>query len=155
MPVGRCLSKNAIALSAITRLTEMGIEPFLVGSAIDCVLAQRLARRLCKKCKESYVPTPQALLAAHFPWQDGEPLPELFRPRGCSVCSKTGYKGRLALHEVMVVSEEIESLAVERASATVIGQVARRDGMITLRADGLTKVGAGVTSLDEILRVVV
>jgi len=90
-----------------------------------------------------------------FPWQDGEPLPELFRPVGCSVCAKTGYKGRLALHEVMLVSEEIERLAVERASATAIERVAREQGMVTLRDDGLAKVVAGITSLDEILRVVV
>src|SRR4051794_21751823 len=143
------------APSAVTRLTEMGIEPFLVGSALDCVLAQRLARRLCSKCKEAYEPTPDALIQARFPWQDGEPLPELFRPVGCSNCSKTGYKGRLALHEVMLVSEEIERLAVEKASATVIEAVAREQGMRTLRDDGLDKVLAGVTSLDEILRVVV
>src|SRR3712207_3047245 len=109
------------APSAITRLTEMGIEPFLVGSALDCVLAQRLARKLCPKCKEAYVPTPQQLLDVGFPWRDGEELPELFRPVGCSACAKTGYKGRLALHEVMAVDEEIERLTVERASSLVIG----------------------------------
>jgi type IV pilus assembly protein PilB len=143
------------APSAVTRLTEMGIEPFLVGSALDCVLAQRLARRLCSKCKEEYVPTPETLVAASYPWQDGEPLPTLFRPVGCSVCSKTGYKGRLALHEVMGVSEDVERLAVEHASATTIGEVARREGMVTLRRDGMSKVAQGVTGLDEILRVVV
>jgi type IV pilus assembly protein PilB len=143
------------APSAITRLTEMGIEPFLVGSALDAVLAQRLARRLCSKCKEAYTPTAESLVQARFPWEDGRPLPELFRAVGCSVCAKTGYKGRLALHEVMLVSEEIERLAVERASATAIEQVARAEGMVTLREDGLAKVLAGVTSLDEILRVVV
>jgi len=143
------------APSAVTRLTEMGIEPFLVGSALDAVLAQRLARRLCPRCKEGYTPTPEALVAARFPWEDGKPLPEIFRATGCSACSKTGYKGRLALHEVMVVSEEVERLAVERASATVIEKVARDEGMRTLRDDGLDKVLAGVTSLDEILRVVV
>ena len=82
-------------------------------------------------------------------------LPTLYRPVGCSTCSKTGYKGRLALHEVMVVSEEIERLAVEHASATVIERVAIAEGMVTLRDDGLTKVLNGVTSLEEILRVVV
>ncbi len=143
------------APSAITRLTEMGVEPFLVGSALDAVLAQRLARRLCKKCKEAYNPTPEALVAARFPWEDGKPMPELFRPVGCSACSKTGYKGRLALHEVMVVSEQIERLAVERSSSAVIERVACEEGMRTLRDDGLDKVLAGVTSLDEILRVVV
>jgi type IV pilus assembly protein PilB len=143
------------APSAVSRLTEMGIEPFLVGSALDAVLAQRLARRLCAKCKEAYTPTAESLLAARFPWQDGSPLPELFRPVGCSVCAKTGYKGRLALHEVMLVSEEVERLAVERASATMIESVAKEQGMATLRDDGMSKVLDGVTSLDEILRVVV
>ena len=143
------------APSAVTRLTEMGIEPFLVGSALDCVLAQRLARRLCGKCKEAYVPTPEFLRQARFPWQDGEPLPSLFRAVGCSLCAKTGYKGRLALHEVMPVSEDLERLAVERASSTALGEVARRQGMRTLRQDGLAKVLAGVTSVEEILRVVV
>jgi type IV pilus assembly protein PilB len=143
------------APSAVTRLTEMGIEPFLVGSALDCILAQRLARRLCKKCKEEFTPTAEMLVQARFPWEDGKPLPTLYRAVGCSVCSKTGYKGRLALHEVMVVSETIERMAVEHSSATAIGEVAREEGMVTLRDDGLQKVLAGVTSLDEILRVVV
>jgi len=141
--------------SAITRLVEMGIEPFLVGSALDCVLAQRLARRLCIKCKEPYQPTPETLLHSRFPWQPGEEVPTLHRAVGCSACAKTGYKGRLALHEVMNVTEEVERLAVERASAAVIGQVAREQGMVTLRSDGMEKVRQGVTSLEEILRVVV
>jgi type IV pilus assembly protein PilB len=143
------------APSAISRLIEMGIEPFLVASALDCVLAQRLARRLCTKCKEEYTPTADALLTARFPWDESGPLPTLFRPVGCSACSKTGYKGRLALHEVMNVTEAIERLAVERASGDQIGQVARSEGMTTLRADGMAKVLMGVTSLEEILRVVV
>jgi len=143
------------APSAITRLTEMGIEPFLVGSALDCVLAQRLARRLCPKCKEAYTPSRELLVDARFPWGADEPPPTLYRPIGCSACSKTGYKGRLALHEVMAVSEEIERLAVEHASALAISKVALEQGMITLRNDGLTKVKAGHTSIEEILRVVV
>jgi type IV pilus assembly protein PilB len=143
------------APSAITRLTEMGIEPFLVGSALDCVLAQRLARKLCSKCKEAYVPTKEMMLENRFTWSSDEPLPTLYRPVGCSACSKTGYKGRLALHEVMAVSEDIERLAVEHASALTIGKVAREQGMITLRDDGLAKVKAGHTSIEEILRVVV
>jgi type IV pilus assembly protein PilB len=143
------------APSAITRLVEMDLEPFLVGSAVDAVLAQRLARRLCVKCKEAYVPTAETLIANRFPWTPDEPLPTLYRPIGCSACSKTGYKGRLALHEVMVVTEEIERLAVERASAAVIGRAARADGMTTLRDDGMLKVREGTTSFEEILRVVV
>ena len=143
------------APSAIVRLTEMGIEPFLVGSALDCVLAQRLARKLCPKCKEAYVPTREALDDMRFPWSPDEPPPTLYRPIGCSACSKTGYKGRLALHEVMAVSEDIERLAVEHASALTISKVALAEGMITLRNDGLSKVKAGHTSMEEILRVVV
>jgi type IV pilus assembly protein PilB len=143
------------APSAITRLTEMGVEPFLVGSAVDCVLAQRLARLLCSKCKEEYIPTAEALRTARFPWQEGDPLPRLFRPVGCSACAKTGYKGRLALHEVMPVSEEIERLTVEHAPASRISDVAMAEGMVTLRLDGMAKVAAGITSIDEILRVVV
>jgi len=143
------------APSAITRLIEMDIEPFLVGTAIDCVLAQRLARKLCSKCKEPYTPTAEALRLARYPLVDGEELPSLFRPIGCSACSKTGYKGRLALHEVMVVSEAIERLAVEHASAETIARVARDEGMVTLRQDGLAKVALGITSLEEIFRVVV
>jgi type IV pilus assembly protein PilB len=143
------------APSAVTRLVEMGIEPFLVGSALDCILAQRLARRLCEKCKEPYAPDPERLTAVGFPWEPGEELPKLYRPVGCTSCSKTGYKGRLALHEVMAVTEDIERLAVERASAVAITQVARKQGMVPLRMDGMHKVLDGVTSLEEILRVVV
>jgi type IV pilus assembly protein PilB len=143
------------APSAVTRLVEMGIEPFLVGSALDCVLAQRLARRLCAKCREAYTPDPETLRSARYPWQDGMPLPTLYRAVGCSACSNTGYRGRLALHEVMPVSEEIERLAVERASAVDIERVAREQGMRSLRDDGMEKVTAGVTTLEEILRVVV
>jgi type IV pilus assembly protein PilB len=143
------------APSAVTRLIEMGIEPFLVGSALDCVLAQRLSRRLCSKCKEPYAPSAETLLAARFPWTEGEALPTLHRSVGCSACAKTGYKGRLALHEVMRVSEDIERLTVDRASSSEIERVAHGEGMVSLRLDGMLKVAAGITSLDEILRIVV
>jgi type IV pilus assembly protein PilB len=143
------------APSAIVRLTEMGIEPFLVGSALDCVLAQRLARKLCVKCKEEYVPTRQALADMRMPVSADEPVPTLYRPVGCGACAKTGYRGRIALHEVMAVSEDIERLAVERASTMAIARAARDQGMVTLREDGLAKVRAGHTSMEEILRVVV
>ncbi|WP_380168495.1 GspE/PulE family protein [Jannaschia sp. R86511] len=142
------------APSAITRLTEMDVEPFLVGSALDSVLAQRLARKLCSKCAEEYTPERDDLRAVRFGLPDDEPVPVLRRPVGCPSCAKTGYKGRLALHEVMTVSEEIERLTVSRASATEIAAVAREQGMTTLRQDGMAKVRAGVTTIDEILRVV-
>jgi type IV pilus assembly protein PilB len=142
------------APSAITRLIEMGIEPFLVGSALDAVVAQRLARKLCDKCKEPYEPNEVELVGARFPWMPGEPIPELYRAVGCPTCSKTGYRGRIALHEVMRVSEEIERLAVSHASAAEIAIMARKQGMIALRDDGWTKVVMGLTSIEEILRVV-
>lgn len=142
------------APSAVTRLTEMGIEPFLVGSALDCVVAQRLARRLCPKCKEAYQPTQVELEAARFPWVPGEEVPELFRAVGCSACSRTGYKGRLALHEVMRVTEEIERHAVAHSSSAEIAATAQKQGMVSLRNDGWQKVVAGQTSIEEILRVV-
>ncbi|HQY33857.1 ATPase, T2SS/T4P/T4SS family [Actinotalea sp.] len=142
------------APSAVTRLVEMGIEPFLVGSALDCVVAQRLARRLCAKCKEPYTPTEVELIAARFPWNPGEELPVLHRAAGCSACSKTGYKGRMAIHEVMRVTEDIERHAVAHSSSSDIGKTAREQGMITLRSDGWTKVMLGQTSIEEILRVV-
>jgi type IV pilus assembly protein PilB len=142
------------APSAVTRLIEMGIEPFLVGSALDCVVAQRLARRLCSKCKESYEPTEVEMIAARFPWNPGEAIPTVYRPTGCSACSRTGYKGRMALHEVMQVTEDIERHAVSRSSSADIARTAREQGMISLRDDGWTKVLLGDTSVEEILRVV-
>lgn len=142
------------APSAVTRLIEMGIEPFLVGSALDCIVAQRLARRLCNKCKEPYQPSEVELIAARFPWSPGEEVPTVYRPVGCASCSKTGYKGRLAVHEVMRVTEEIERHAVAHSSSADIGRTAREQGMMTLRDDGWTKVMLGDTSIEEILRVV-
>ena len=142
------------APSAVTRLVEMGIEPFLVGSAVDAVLAQRLCRALCERCRAPYEPDPAELRQVGFPWAEDGPLPRLHRPVGCIACAQTGYRGRLALHEVMTVTEEIERLAVARASTDEIGRAARQQGMATLREDGWLKVSQGLTSIEEILRVV-
>jgi len=141
------------APSAVTRLIEMDIEPFLVGSALDCVVAQRLARKLCDKCKQPYAGDFQELFAMRFV-QPGDPQPTLYKPVGCTSCSNTGYRGRLALHEVMTVTEEIERLAVARASSAEIGRMAIQQGMTTLRQDGWAKALLGWTSVEEILRVV-
>jgi type IV pilus assembly protein PilB len=130
----------------------MGIEPFLVGSALDTILAQRLCRTLCASCKEPYTPTMTELAEVRFPVEDGPPL--LYRPVGCTHCARTGYRGRMALHEVMTVNEEIERLAVARATADEIARVALADGMTSLRDDGWLKVRRGLTSIEEILRVV-
>jgi type IV pilus assembly protein PilB len=143
------------APSTPLRLLEMGIEPFLVTSALDCVLAQRLARRLCDKCTMPFQPTDEQLLAAGWDMSRlaGGP-PRLLRAVGCPACSQTGYRGRLAIHEVMVLTEEIERLIVSRASSDEIRRVAVEQGMITLRQDGLAKVEAGRTTLEEVSRVV-
>lgn len=140
------------APSAITRLTEMGIEPFLVGSALDCVVAQRLARRLCDRCKQPDTRDPQQFAALGF-----EPgmAAGVRRAVGCTHCSGTGYRGRLAIHEVMSVTEEIERLTVARESTSEIARVAASQGMRTLRQDAWLKASAGLTSVDEILRVIV
>jgi len=143
------------APSAITRLTEMGIEPFLVGSAIDCVVAQRLARRLCDRCREAYTPDPRDLAALRFGWEPAHGIPTLYKPGGCTNCSNTGYRGRIALHEVMLVTEEIERHAVARSSGAEIMQTAIAQGMLTLRQDGWQKAQMGLTSIEEIMRVVV
>ncbi|GAB2458742.1 GspE/PulE family protein [Xylanimonas ulmi] len=142
------------APSAVTRLVEMGIEPYLVGSALDCVVAQRLARRLCERCRAPHTPTREELRAARYPGSDDDPIPELYRPVGCVACSGTGYRGRVALHEVMPVTEEIEWLAADRASAGTIARTALSQGMVTLHVDGWRKAASGVTSVEEILRVI-
>ena len=142
------------APSAVTRLTEMEIEPFLVGSALDSVVAQRLARRLCERCRQPYTPVATEIAALGF-WVDpDQPLPVLYQPGGCQVCSNTGYRGRIAIHEIMAVSEEIERLAVRRASSAEIKKIAIAEGMLTLRQDGWSKAQMGLTSIEEILRVV-
>jgi type IV pilus assembly protein PilB len=141
------------APSAVTRLTEMGVEPFLIASAVDCVLAQRLARKLCKDCKQEYRPKEQVLLDAGFLPDN---LPEMvYRAGGCKKCGGTGYRGRMGVHEVMLVSEEIGKLTVEEATAEEIKNVAVEQGMLTLRRDGLEKVRRGDTSIEEIVRIIV
>jgi type IV pilus assembly protein PilB len=142
------------APSAVTRLIEMDIEPFLVGSALDCVVAQRLARRLCEKCKAPYAVPAAELRLLGFPERLLDADGPMYRAVGCAACSGTGYRGRLAVHEVMEVSEQIERLAVSRASSAEIARTAQSEGMITLRQDGWAKVRAGLTSVDEVLRVV-
>ncbi|MEU8608501.1 ATPase, T2SS/T4P/T4SS family [Actinoplanes sp. NPDC048791] len=143
------------APGAVTRLTEMGIEPFLVGSSLDCVLAQRLARRLCDWCKEAYLPTEEEVVGARWPVQDLKIPDALYRPVGCRNCANTGYRGRVALHEVMPISSEIETLTIRRASSNEIREVALDQGMYELRADGLAKAAGGLTSLREVSRVAV
>ncbi len=142
------------APSAITRLIEMDIEPFLVGSSLDSVMAQRLARRLCDRCKAPYQPNPEDLINLRMGYEPSMAPPVLYSPVGCVSCSNTGYRGRIALHEIMPVTEEIERLSVARASSLEITEVAIAQGMSTLRVDGWEKARLGLTSIEEVLRVV-
>jgi type IV pilus assembly protein PilB len=141
------------APSAISRLTEMEVETFLVASAVDVVVAQRLARLLCEKCREPHMANPEELIEAGFD-PANHTQGQFFRAMGCTACSNTGYRGRFGLYEVMPMTEEIERLTVERASSNAIRDVAIEQGMRTLRDDGLEKAAAGLTSIEEIARVV-
>jgi type IV pilus assembly protein PilB len=138
------------APSAISRLTEMGIEPFLSASALDCIVAQRLVRTLCVHCRRETTLSPAAMESAGFDCPDGI---QAYEAVGCARCSGTGYKGRRGLYEVMSVSEEIRTLTVERASADAIRKVAVSQGMRELRQDGLERVKQGITSISEVARV--
>jgi type IV pilus assembly protein PilB len=138
------------APGAITRLTKMGIEAFLIASAVDCVVAQRLARKLCSHCKRRTVIPVQALGEAGV--RASVDL-EAYEPVGCGRCNQSGYKGRVGLYSVMGLSERIKEMAVAQLSEADIAAAAREEGMCTLREDGVGKVRDGLTSLEEVLRV--
>jgi type IV pilus assembly protein PilB len=139
------------APSSVTRLTEMGVEPFLVGSALECVVAQRLVRKLCDKCKEKYYETDYVLDGLGYPKSYTR---ELYKPVGCSHCSNTGYRGRIAVHEVMHVDDEIERLVVSGAPTSEIRDSALRNGMVTLREDSFGKLAEGLISIKEVASLV-
>jgi type IV pilus assembly protein PilB len=144
------------APSALPRLIEMGVESFLVSSAINCVLAQRLVRKLCPNCKVPYEPDPAVLETLKFPMNgaDGDLILYKANDNGCAKCSGTGYKGRIGLYEVMPMSDEIQRLTVKEASATFIMNQAIEEGLLTMRDDGFIKVKMGNTSIEEVMRVV-
>ncbi len=140
------------AAGAYTRLTDMGVEPFLVSSTVEAVMAQRLVRTLCPVCKEAYVPNRQEV-PSDFPWDELPKGGSLYRAVGCRACRGVGYKGRVGLYELLVTTDAIRQLAHDRASAWEIKQAGLRQGMHTLRQDGWCKVLAGRTTLDEVIRV--
>ncbi|MCA9513715.1 MAG: Flp pilus assembly complex ATPase component TadA, partial [Myxococcales bacterium] len=142
------------APSAFTRLTDMGVEPFLSASSVIAVMGQRLVRRLCQSCKEPHVPLVDELvkLGLQNPEQrrrDGR----FYRAKGCSECFETGYKGRVGIHELLLVGDDVRSLVMQSASAADLKKAAIRSGMRTLRDDGALKVLMGETSIDEVMRV--
>ena len=140
------------APSSISRLLNMGIEPFLVSASLVLIAAQRLARKICQECKEvEKVPVP-ALIQLGFSEEEAESV-KCYKGKGCALCSGTGYKGRIALYEVMPVVSEIKEMVLEGAAADELKKTAVRFGMKTLRMSGLTKVEEGVTSIEEVMRV--
>ncbi len=140
------------APGAITRLGNMGIVPFLISSTLNCVVAQRLIRKICNDCKQPYEATPDVLEELNIQTQNGEPV-MLYRGGGCSTCSNTGYKGRMAIHEVLILNEEFRKGVFQRKSAVELKKIARQDGMQTLRECGVKKVLKGLTTVEELLRI--
>jgi type IV pilus assembly protein PilB len=144
------------APGALTRLNEMGVEPFLTGSAVSAVLAQRLARKLCSHCCEMYSPSSDELLAAHVSPDVAASLDgmALYRKRGCPRCNQSGYRGRIGVYQLLEMNETIEELAAKKASREEIERAAIGSGMRTMWDDGISKVASGLTSLEELARVV-
>ena len=140
------------APSTISRLLNMGIEPFLVSSSVILILAQRLARKICQQCKEEEKFPPQALTKVGYSDEEVKTI-KCYKGKGCATCNNSGYKGRIALYEVMPISDELRELVLEGASANEIKKTAARLGMNTLRRSGLNKVKEGTTSIEEVLRV--
>jgi type IV pilus assembly protein PilB len=143
------------APSAITRLTEMGVEPFLTGAAVSAVLAQRLARKLCQHCAESYTPTFDELQGLHLSEDMAVALDGVAfrRRRGCARCGQTGYRGRVGVFQLLSMSDRLEQLAAEKAPREEIERAALEEGMRTMWEDGVGKVAAGITSVEELARV--
>jgi len=145
------------APGAMSRLTDMGVEPFLTSSAVDCVIAQRLARRLCEHCKEPVELGEEILAGIGFPFAhlpEGA-SPDFHKAVGCPRCGFSGYRGRVGLYELLEVNDAIKDLVLRRATASEIGHLAEESGMVRLRQDGLLKAAAGTTTIEEIFRTVV
>ena len=140
------------APSAVTRLVDMGVKPFLVSSSVAGVMAQRLVRTICSECREEYEPSTKDLLLLNKKKEDLKDG-KLYRGKGCMACSHTGYRGRTGIFEVMPVTDRIRELILEKVPATVVKARAREEEMRTMREDGFLKVGMGQTTIDEVLRV--
>src|ERR1700752_2803789 len=139
------------APETISRLMNMGIEPFLVATSVNLIQAQRLIRRICKNCKQEQPAPPEALVEVGFKPEETQTM-KTYKGKGCTTCNNTGYKGRIGLYEVMEVTDEIRELILIGASALELRKKAVDDGMITLRESGLHKIRAGVTTIEEVVR---
>jgi type II secretory ATPase GspE/PulE/Tfp pilus assembly ATPase PilB-like protein len=141
------------APGAMTRLVDMGVEPFLISSSVLLVQAQRLVRRICKNCKHEVEIEPDVLHRAQVQWPDGEPAPTFWAGKGCPKCSGSGYAGRCSVMEVLRVNEEVRNLVIKQANTSRIKEAALADGMWTMRMDAIAKAEQGITTLEEVLRV--
>jgi type IV pilus assembly protein PilB len=139
------------APSTISRLMNMGIEPFLVATSVNLICAQRLVRRICSQCKEPLSVPEQALLDAGYAPEEVKTV-QIFHGRGCGTCNNTGYKGRVGLYEVMDINDELRELILVGASALELRKKALEQGMIPLRRSGLIKIAAGMTTIEEVVR---
>jgi len=139
------------APSTISRLMNMGIEPFLVATSVNLIQAQRLIRRVCKDCKREHPTPPEALIEVGFTTEETKTL-KTYKGKGCATCNNTGYKGRIGLYEVMEINDDIRELILIGASSLELRKKAIEDGMITLRESGLHKIRAGLTTLEEVVR---
>jgi type IV pilus assembly protein PilB len=139
------------APSTISRLMNMGIEPFLVATSVNLICAQRLVRRVCSQCKEAMTITPQALVDAGYTPEESKST-TVYHGRGCGTCNNTGYKGRVGLYEVMEINDELKELILVGASALELKKKALEMGMVTLRRSGLIKIAGGMTTLEEVVR---
>jgi type IV pilus assembly protein PilB len=139
------------ACSAVTRLVNMGIEPYLIAAALNMVLAQRLVRRICPKCKSPYEPPRNVRRALE---RMGFEIPTFYRGVGCRSCRNTGYRGRIGVHELLSITEEMRDLIISNPSITALRQLALQNGMVTLAHDGFRKVREGITTIEEVLSIV-
>jgi type II secretory ATPase GspE/PulE/Tfp pilus assembly ATPase PilB-like protein len=138
------------APSSVTRLVNIGVEPYLISSAVNAVLAQRLVRKICPQCKEEFTPSPEM---REFLNLQGFTSEKTFRGKGCDRCRKTGYTGRLGIYEMMVMDDSLRDVVTSNPDVNQLRKLCRERGLVTLRQDGFDKVMKGLTTVDEILRV--
>ena len=140
------------APGAVTRLIDMGVQPFLVASSLRAVMAQRLLRRVCKYCMEEHVPTPMEARLLGLP-DDYVKTHKFYKGRGCERCGRTGYKGRIGIYEIFTITPDIAALIFNNKPTSTIREAARRNGMRSLRDDAIRKAESGISTLEEVIRV--
>lgn len=138
------------APASVTRLINIGVEPYLIASAVNAILAQRLVRKICAHCKDSYQPTGEM---AEFLTLQGVDTTKLYKGNGCDHCRKTGYSGRLGIYEMLVMDDSLRDQVTRNPDVTQFRRLCREKGLVSLRQDGFDKVAAGLTTVDEVLRV--